>query len=671
MPNVITNWLSTVYWLSKMLMLGCTAVNQGRHIGLQQLAALAAAANAFLGPEKKCKFVEDQESGECSLVCSSFRLLEQLDLSCAAGQLLNETVQAHQKAFGTGTGCLLFMVGAWSVAALECLQEGVPIQHIVSAMLEGLDSCLEASRGIRLPIKEAICHLGSGGYKRPDRHRDPTSTCSLTPLKSTVVSSLSSSHDASGPGACGPSIKKVQIGETHKLQAVLKGKAKIKLTHSRHFGPSERAQMGSSVPAMMLSLSSSLSGEPEPLDVTCLAGSVSHGCEDGMSLVVQAYGIQAESVRVDGDRRTFDVGKLATCVLPGLPEGCACTLGGFLTLVSEEQALTVKSLEARSLQVAVVNGDITESYRHLGFSRPADVRCMTGKLDSLGFHTESEWARKALVTLQWLKVDVLLVSGTVADGLRQSCVERGLLVVERVKRGILRDFAATTGAVLVTYLSQLSEDCVGKGVRASMWRECGKAVAVNIQANGTRLVTAVIASCVSSKLQMLEDRFWGCAHRLYHAIGDGNVLPGAGVTEILCAHHLRELSKPDGDRTGPLGDSNPYRGLVFQRMAEGWVEYVATVMWNAAACRSKLEAWTVVKQSLKGLGAGTLPRGRLLEHLHGDVGGAPVIYDNVEAKLEAWRKALDLVLLVLQTDAEIITGFNTKDAQQDSCLMLL
>ncbi|KAJ8269375.1 hypothetical protein COCON_G00119820 [Conger conger] len=648
--------------------LGYLAVNQGRHIGLQQLAALAAAANAFLGPDKKFKFVEDQESGKSNMVCSSYRLLEQLDLSCAAGQLLNETVQAHQKVFGTGTGCLLFMVGVWSAAALECLQEGVPVQHIVSAMLEGLDSCLIASRGIRLPIKEAVCHFGSGGDKRPDRHRVPMGKGCLVPLKSTIVSSLSFAHDASGMAACRLNSRKTHKAETCKPQALLRGKAKIKLTHSRHFGPGEKTETGSSAAAM--TPFSSLSGKPEPLNIAHLAGSVSHGCEDGMSLVVEACRIQMESNRVDSGRGTFDISKLVTCVLPWLPEGCATVLQGFLTLISEEQAPTPKLLGDRSLYVAVINGDLSESYRHLGFIRPADVRHTTGKLDSLGLNLESEWAGKTLMTLRRLKVDVLLVGGVVAESLRQNCIEQGLLVVERVTRGVLRDFTETTGAVAVTYVSQLDEDCVGKGARASMLRECGKAVAVNIQANGTLLVTVVISSCVSSKLQVLEDRFWGCAHRLYHAMGDGHVLPGAGVTEILCAHHLRELSKLDGNKTRPQGDSNSYRGVVLQYMAEGWMEYMATVMYNTAVCPSKLEAWTVINQSLKGLGAGTLSYACLLEHLHND-GGGVVVYDNVEAKLEAWRRALDLVLLVLQTDTEIITGLSTKDAKQESHLMLI
>ncbi len=38
-----------------------------------------------------------------------------------------------------------------------------------------------------------------------------------------------------------------------------------------------------------------------------------------------------------------------------------------------------------------------------------------------------------------------------------------------------------------------------------------------------------------------------------------------------------------------------------------------------------------------------------------DTDGAGV-YDNMTVKSEAWRRALDLVFLVLQSDTEIITG---------------
>ncbi|KTG38624.1 hypothetical protein cypCar_00029967 [Cyprinus carpio] len=55
------------------------------------------------------------------------------------------------------------------------------------------------------------------------------------------------------------------------------------------------------------------------------------------------------------------------------------------------------------------------------------------------------------------------------------------------------------------------------------------------------------------------------------------------------------------------------------------------------------------------------------EAISGDTDGAGV-YDNLTVKSEAWRRALDLVFLVLQSDTEIITGLlvGTLDVVLDS-----
>ncbi|KAG9345560.1 hypothetical protein JZ751_008704 [Albula glossodonta] len=655
-----------------MPILGCAAINQGPHIGLQQLAALAAATNAFLGPNKMCKFVEDHDTGESCLVCSSHRLLGQLDLSSAVGQLLNETVQAHQKEWGTGTGSLLFMAGAWSLAALECLHEGIPVACIVEALAEGLDSCLEACSQISLPIGEALCSLGSREGERLGRGGSCADIKAFAPgsfplfqsLEPTGPFSLSSLGDAGNTRAHRSGNDKAQTPQTQPMQPTVRGNNKIKLKHSRHFGLTKSTEEEHS-PLYL--------GALDLQDITHLASVVSHGCEDGMRLVVEACRIQARG----GGKEEIDIEKLVTCVLPGPPEGHALALQGFVSHISEEQAAIAASLEERgqSLRVAMFSGDLSEDYRHLGFSRPADTQRVARKLNLPGVHSEADWADEAVATLLKFRVDVLLVGGLVVESLRESCIARGVLVVERVKRGVLRDLAEMTRAVAVAYLSQLSEDCVGMGVRARVLRDCG--MVVNMQAEGTRLVTAIITSCVAGKLQLLEDRFWACASRLSQAVRDGRLLPGRGVTEILCARRLQELSHDHIDLTHPegpgathsIGAPNLYRGVVLRRMAEGWVGYVAMVKWNSGEYPTKLDAWTAITQLLKGLEAGILDRDSLLTNdkgLH-----TAVVYDNVAAKLEAWRKALDLVLLVLQTDTEIITGFNAKEAEAASHLMLL
>eukprot|EP00063_Salmo_salar_P092635 XP_014067470.1 PREDICTED: Bardet-Biedl syndrome 12 protein [Salmo salar] len=279
--------------------MGITVINQRLHNGLQQLTGLAAFTHSFLGPNKKKKFL-DESTGESLLVCTCFRVKEHLNLTCFIGHLANETIQAHQKVFHSGTGCLLFLAGVWSMAA------------------------------------------------------------------------------------------------------------------------------------------------PDP----------SHPI-----------------------------------------------------LLSAEQSSLVHHMKEQRWQVVLINRDLCEKYRHLGFNNKTDISHMIDK----------------------------------------HCI----LVVDRVKPAILKDFSETTGAVPVTYATQLSKHCVGTEVEVSMWRDCSgngrrASMAVNIFADCNVLVTVVLTSSVHGKLQALTD--------MKHSAGK--------------------------------------------------------------------------------------------------------VYDNVTLKLEAWRKALDFVFLVLQT--EIITGGNTQ-----------
>ncbi|KAL4641887.1 Bardet-Biedl syndrome 12 protein [Arapaima gigas] len=51
------------------------------------------------------------------------------------------------------------------------------------------------------------------------------------------------------------------------------------------------------------------------------------------------------------------------------------------------------------------------------------------------------------------------------------------------------------------------------------------------------------------------------------------------------------------------------------------------------------------------------------EESSGDGRSILPVYDNVTVKFEAWRRAMDLVLMVLQTDMEIITGCSTRTTE--------
>uniref|UniRef100_A0AAY4CSD6 BBS12 protein n=1 Tax=Denticeps clupeoides TaxID=299321 RepID=A0AAY4CSD6_9TELE len=516
-----------------------------QHVGLQQLAALTTAAHAFLGPSKRYKFIVDDGGGDSALVCSGFRLLENLDLTCSVGQLLNEAVQAHQRAFRSGTGSLLFLAGAWGKAALECLRQGIAVPHILAGMSEGLD-----------------------------------------------------------------------VLETQN----------------------------------------------SALQQKCLQDSAMSGKCDTF--------------------HSFDIDKVATCVLPGPSEEHSCALPGYVVHLTDERAFLIERLAGR-LQIVLLNGDLSESYRHVGFCNPPGLRYVSDALDVHRVGGEEEWMDGVLGTLAKLGVGVVFVTGAACRKLTDRCWRCDILVVERVRPAVLRDFAGATGAVPVAYASQLSERCVGSGVRVRPWRRCGaspraESLAVTVTAERAALVTVVIASPVRSKLQALEDRFWGCAHRLHHALEDGKLLPGGGVVELQCVRQLRERMKGPAEQTKCGRPKGPYVAIVLQGMINGLMDYVSTVMCNSGLFSSKADAWAAINNQLKetdvtsvGAGVAGLDLSDQVEResAAGETGRA---FDNTSVKVEAWRRALDLVFLVLQTDAEIITGIDIEDRKwQHDGLMFL
>lgn len=608
-------------------MLGSRIINHQQHAGLQKLCVLAEVSRSFLGPNKNYKFIQDDTTGESVLVGSCFRVLENLELTCAVGQLVNDTVQAHQRVYRTGSGCLLFLSGAWARAALECLQRGISVGTLVSAMNEGMDVCLD------------------------NCERSSVSIETVTTKESASIATTSrSSGEPVEASTC-----------TRQQTRRLKGP---KL--SRHFcdGKSEIV---------------------ERPDITSVAEGLSHGCVDAMKLVIRTSQMQSESNR-ENNSFTFDVSKVVTCALPGLPEDHACALHGCIHLLSAEQSSVARHLQERRLKVALIHGDLADSYRHLGFNRHRGVRPVRDQSGLPSSNKEEEWLDEVETLLTKLEVDLILVSGRVSENVRLRLGRRRILAVEKVKVSIMKAFADATGAVPVTYATQLSHLCVGIGANVTAWREVARPdgdplVAVNVSTDANAgLVTVVLAGCVRAKLQALEDRFWACAYRLHHVLKDGVLLPGAGVTEMLCAHRLHRHAE---GLAGCPGERNGETAVVLHLMAEGLTDYVATLMVRTG-CFSKVGARTELSRLLKDHREGldtSAAMSRLLsdgEGVRGDSAAvksdnvpSSKIYDSLSVKQEAWRRALDLVLLVLQADAEVITGIDQKTDGSQETLMLL
>ncbi|XP_056092989.1 Bardet-Biedl syndrome 12 protein [Rhinichthys klamathensis goyatoka] len=547
-------------------MSGSASVAHRRHVGLQQLEAISASTHTFLGPNKHLKLIRDEAAGASVLVSTCPRLLQRLELNCSVGQLLHETVQAQQKLFHSGTGALVFLAGVWSGVALECLNRGISVSDIKTAMSKALEVSLQVCKQSAVSVREVSC-------RRLKEHKPSP--------------------------ALKPDTEPVQCMDVD-LRRTLK--------HSRHFSSAQTENTKTAVN-----------------DMTSIAEAVSHGCKTSMHLVLKACKLQSTE---DAENSVLDVQKLVTCSIPGPSEERSCVLHGYVTLLSVQQASVVQSLQGQRLNIALVSGDLCETYRHVGFNRPANITHITDCVASVSLG--ERWVENALRILHEFGVGVVLVHGAADEKLKDRC--SSVLVIEGVKSAVLKDFSSSTGAVPVSYITQLDERCVGRGVTVS---RCEEHESVRIVSKNTSLVTAVITSSVPAKLQILEDEFWSCAHRLHQALKDGKLLHGSGVTEILCIHKLHQCQRTETEN------------LVLELMAEAWMDYVSTLMLNSGSVASKAEAWTAIAHQRRRYEDG--------EPVLGDLSGVGV-YDNMTVKSEAWRRALDLVLLVLQSDTEIITG---------------
>ncbi|XP_054886727.1 Bardet-Biedl syndrome 12 protein homolog [Poeciliopsis prolifica] len=621
-------------------MLEGEVISSRQHVGLQKLSALSGRIRSSIGPFKSYKFIQDESSGDSVLVCSCFRIIENLEPTCTVGQLVYETIRAHHQRYRTGSGCLLFLAGAWSRAALDSLQRGISVKHIITAMSEGIDICLDVCKKFSVSFKDLTlmekCTAAPGGIKK--------------------ASANASKEMANFDDKC---LSK-------------NGQRKVKL--SRHFCET-KSEILSTV------------WHPNQPDMIVIAESLSHGCENAMKLAGEATQMLLKTNQKCISDPLFDISKVLTCLVSGIPEDCACVVEGCILLLSDEQAAVAHVVKQQPLKVALVTGDLSQTYRHLGFKSLPGEQCVREDLDLSALSKEDEWVAKVVKLLLNLEVKLILTAGLVSQKVIQHCCKHQILVVEKVKSSVLKTIGRSTGAIPVNYATQLTESCVGHGVNVEIWRDLSSyerksSSAVNISTGrNSGLVTVVITSCVQGKLQSLEDQFWACAYRLHHALNDGALLPGAGGTEVFCVHQLQKQAEHNRVKDSKTGSAaNPYRGLVLQLMADGLIDYISAVMVNTGRFSTAKARTTVCKQLME-FHRDEISTEKFMQLVsqskREDAGFSAVkpdetpalnIYDNLSVKQEAWRKALDLVFLVLQTDAEIITGTGQK---HEGNLMLL
>ncbi|XP_069781296.1 Bardet-Biedl syndrome 12 protein [Narcine bancroftii] len=672
----------------------CGLLNRKSHLGLEQISAVAASGRTLLGFKKCYKFIVDDTTGETAVICSAFRLLENLQLDCPVGQLLNEAVQAQHKQYQSGTTTLLFLAGSWSKAVQNCIKQDIPIPDIITVIHEALENCFEVLKSYQISIdsilKSLCCKQNSITSK------SCTMSFSTIHLDETVKgatqssiqgSSIKNNENASSMRCfsshiiAGVSLDQGRENSMHK-------QSKFKLKMSRHFA----ATASKPQEDMLLDLSS-FQKDPflsttEYANFMTLALSLSHGNEQMMLLAVEAYriqtqyfGVEAASCRILPE---LDVGMLVTYFFPGLPEYCSGVSPGFVAFISEEQSMIVKLLENLPLHTIFINGDLTAKYHHPGYSRASNITVVTETIKDVSQSLEEEWLDTAIDRLRAFHINLILVKGIASPYLMDKCMQEKMLIIQEVKDSVIQNFAKVMGAITVSYITQINENCVGTGAHLCFWKtkntpNLEDRVAVQINTVKTAVLTIMLCSPLSCKLQTMEDQFWTCVCRLNHALRERRIFPGAGATELLCLRHLNQLISEaknfvDAHHSSWFADTTTlYRSQILQSLADGLTEYLVAAMFNTGMYVTPLDALSEVQKCLHtdvalfpiisemSRNSVNLAKTNMSDYigLNEDFLNYKV-HDNVTIKLEAWRRALNLVLLVLQADAEIITCSQAK-----------
>uniref|UniRef100_A0A8D0CE27 Bardet-Biedl syndrome 12 n=1 Tax=Salvator merianae TaxID=96440 RepID=A0A8D0CE27_SALMN len=710
-------------------------MNKRRHIGLQQLSVLASTGRTLLGPAKSSKFIVDESTHGSVLTCSAVRLLESLDLSSAVGQLLNEAIQAQNNEYKTGTTTLLFLVSAWSGVVLECLQQDVPLSAIAAVMSEGVNSCIEQVQSLKLPLENiepqlsdiliehdgktsiSICsslvqkqivesnmtdikcncssapeYLCENAHVLQEDPKIPTiqpanlcSTCGkclCTKLFAVDATghSIAKSVDTSSVFTVCKSVNQKTVSLQGQALSLFNCNKRPKLVYSRYLSSGWEGLS----PQQTVLQNRSSKHLNELNNLGHLAMCLSHGNWSVMKLVqdILMYQLQTMNGMTDAHPFLFRISEVVTCCLPGMSENHSCVCPGYITLIDSEKAAAVKQFEGKPLSIVLADGEITETYHHLGFNKSQNVRRFCEGLGTQENHP-SLWIDSMLDILNRFNVNLVLVLGNTCKALEDQCMQNHIMIINQVPHVVLKAFSDITGAEMVTYLTQVNERCVGKSVFLNLCRtpelnclELDDQRPVALSAEGIHLVTAVLSCPVMSKMQAAEDSFWTCAYRVHHAFCDQAVFPGSGAVEFLCLSYLENLEKALKNSSGEfhaasswlVKSTEQYKPLVLNALARGWQQYLCTVICNAGNCTSEFEASVLIQQKLRKASLCDSPSEYILnEFKKGKMGVANAkhgwpyeqplkVYDNVTAKVEAWRRALDLVLLVLETDAEIITG---------------
>ena len=203
---------------------------------------------------------------------------------------------------------------------------------------------------------------------------------------------------------------------------------------------------------------------------------LSHGKEKEMQLAIEVVNsLFLSSGKISLEELEIPLRMIHTELVQGPPSSFCQRMDGLLLecATSCNNALRRRSSVPESqIFMALVNGDVTQEFRHVGLNKEYPIHRIIDNEDDYKasfFNQGKDWHQRVTETLRTHKIGVLVVKGIVQDSVLDFCSSHGIEVLQSITYPALQLLSYATDSTIVTYLADLREQDIGRPVTTETW----------------------------------------------------------------------------------------------------------------------------------------------------------------------------------------------------------
>ena len=203
---------------------------------------------------------------------------------------------------------------------------------------------------------------------------------------------------------------------------------------------------------------------------------LSHGKEKEMQLAIDVVNSILLSLgKTSLEELEIPLRMIHTELVQGPPSSFSQRMDGLLlecTTSCNTALRSRRSLPDSQVFVALVNGDVTKEFRHVGLNKEYPVHRIIENGDEFKaslFNERKDWHQRVTKTLHKHKIGLLIVKGIVQDSVLDFCSSHGIAVLQSIAYPALQLLSYATASTVVTYLADLREQDIGRPISMETW----------------------------------------------------------------------------------------------------------------------------------------------------------------------------------------------------------